>query len=358
MVTAIRQRFAYRFSWVGMLLWLLRIGVVLLVIVGSVNTLTSQKYTIDNWVSLFFSGLAQGSIYALIALGYTMVYGILRMINFAHGEVFMAGAFSAFFVASATARSGFLDSNPWASIGIWLLVSMSVATLVAVLLERVAYRPLRNAPRLVTLITAIGASLFLQYTFRGLFGSNFRAYPEVAILQGAVRILGFRVPIDQIFVILAAIILMLGLNTFVERTKTGKSMRAVAEDKEIAGLMGIDVNRVIVITFVIGGLLAGAAGIFRGLYLPQGISPFMGFLPGLKAFTAAVLGGIGSIPGAMVGGLILGLFESFGPNLILEGLGIEGANQLRDAIAIVLLVLVLIFRPQGIMGEKLSEEKA
>ncbi|MFV1857841.1 MAG: branched-chain amino acid ABC transporter permease [Anaerolineales bacterium] len=358
MVTAIRQRLAYRFSWVGLLLWVLRIGVVVLIIVGSVNTLTSQKYTLENWVSLFFSGLAQGSIYALIALGYTMVYGILLMINFAHGEVYMAGAFTAYFVAAATARSGLLDSNPWASIGIWLLVSISVSTLVAVLLERVAYRPLRNAPRLVPLITAIGASLFLQYTFRGLYGSSFRSYPEVAVLRGTVTILGVGVPIVQIFVILAAVVLMLALNTFVERTKTGKSMRAVSEDKEIAGLMGIDVNRVIVTTFAIGGMLAGAAGIFRGLYQPQGISAFMGFLPGLKAFTAAVLGGIGSIPGAVLGGMVLGLFESFGPNLILEGLGIEGANQLRDAIAIVLLVLVLIFRPQGIMGEKLSEEKA
>lgn len=358
MATRIRQRLGSRFSWVNLLLWALRIGVVVLIIVGSVNTLTSEKYTAANWVSLFFSGLAQGSIYALIALGYTMVYGILLMINFAHGEIFMAGALTAYFVADATARSGFLDSNPWASIAIWLLVSMSVATLVAVLLERIAYRPLRNAPRLVPLITAIGASLFLQYTFRGLFGSNFRSYPEVAVLQGSVTILGFNIPIDQIFVILAAIIMMLGLNIFVERTKTGKSMRAVSEDKEIAGLMGINVNRVIVTTFAIGGMLAGAAGVFRGLYIPQGISPFMGFLPGLKAFTAAVLGGIGSIPGAMVGGLVLGLFESFGPNLILEGLGIEGANQLRDVIAIVLLVLVLIFRPQGIMGEKLSEEKA
>ncbi len=358
MATAIRQRLGSGFSWVNLLLWLLRIGVVVLVILGSANTLISQKYTVANWVSLFFSGLAQGSIYALIALGYTMVYGILLMINFAHGEVYMAGAFTAFFVASATAKSGLLESNPWAAIGLWFLVSMSVATLVAVLLERIAYRPLRNAPRLVPLITAIGASYFLQYTFRGLYGSNFRSYPEVAILRGTVTILGFNVPFVQLFVILAAILLMLGLNAFVERTKTGKSMRAVAEDKEIAGLMGIDVNRVIVTTFAIGGMLAGAAGIFRGLYQPQGISAFMGFLPGLKAFTAAVLGGIGSIPGAMVGGLILGLFESFGPNLILEGLGIAGANQLRDAIAIVLLVFVLIFRPQGIMGEKLSEEKA
>jgi branched-chain amino acid transport system permease protein len=149
-----------------------------------------------------------------------------------------------------------------------------------------------------------------------------------------------------------------GLYWFVEKTKTGKSMRAVSEDKEIASLMGIDVNRVIVITFMLGGMLAGAAGVFRGLYQPQGIGYNMGFLPGLKAFSAAVLGGIGNIPGAMLGGIFLGLFESIGPNLILQGLGIVGANQLKDAIAIVMLVLVLIFRPQGILGEKLAEEKA
>ena len=280
------------------------------------------------------------------------------MINFAHGEVFMAGATTAWFAAAAMNNSGFLNRNPLLAIVGLLLVSMTVATTVAVLLERIAYRPLRNAPRLVPLITAIGASLFLQYTFRGLYGSTFRSYPTVDILSGSVAILEFSVPIVQIFVIAAAVVMMLGLNFFVERTKTGKSMRAVAEDKEIAGLMGIDVNRAIVTAFAIGGMLAGAAGIFRGLYLPQGISPFMGFLPGLKAFTAAVLGGIGNIPGAMVGGFVIGLFESFGPNLIIEGLGIPGANQLRDAIAIVLLVLILIFRPQGLLGEKLSEEKA
>ena len=166
------------------------------------------------------------------------------------------------------------------------------------------------------------------------------------------------IQVVQVVVAMAAILMMGGLYWFVEKTKTGKSMRAVSEDKEIASLMGIDVNRVIVITFMLGGMLAGAAGVFRGLYQPQGIGYNMGFLPGLKAFSAAVLGGIGNIPGAMLGGLFLGIFESIGPNLILKGLGIVGANQLKDAIAIVMLVLVLIFRPQGILGEKLAEEKA
>jgi branched-chain amino acid transport system permease protein len=210
----------------------------------------------------------------------------------------------------------------------------------------------------VTLITAIGASFFLQYAFRGFFGSAFQTYPEFGIIWGSFSILGFNIQIVQIVVFFAALAMMAGLYLFVERSKTGKSMRAVSEDKEIAGLMGVDVNRVIVITFAVGGMLAGTASVLRGFYQPQGFFFFMGFLPGLKAFTAAVLGGIGNIPGAMLGGLFLGVFESIGPNLILQGLGIPGANQLKDAIAIVMLVVVLIFRPQGIMGEKLAEEKA
>jgi len=349
-----RQQLLERFSWVGLLLWLLRIAVLVLILWGSINTLASARYTTDNWVTLVLTGLAQGSIYALIALGYSLVYGILLMINFAHGEVFMAGAFTAFFLADSFAKSGFLDRQPFLAIILLLVVSMLMSTIIAVLLERIAYRPLRNAPRLIPLITAIGASFFLQYTFRGLYGSGFKAYPTVKALQGDVGLMGFELPMVQVVVFLAALVMMAGLYWFVEKTKTGKSMRAVSEDKEIAALMGIDVNRVIVTTFAIGGLLAGAAGVFRGLYQPQGIFFQMGFVPGLKAFTAAVLGGIGNIPGAMLGGLFLGVFESLGPNLILEGLGIPGANQLKDAIAIVLLVLVLIFRPQGILGERLA----
>lgn len=354
----IRERILERFSWVGLLLWVLRVVVIVLILWGSFNTLASGRYSMGNWVSLFVSGLAQGSIYALIALGYSLVYGILFMINFAHGEVFMSGAFTAVFVAAAFSESGFLNEHPVTAILVLMVVSMATSTTVAVLLERIAYRPLRNAPRLVPLITAIGASFFLQYTFRGLYGSGFKSYPQVSILTGTWAIGPFNVAIVQVVVLVAAVLMMFGLYMFVERTKTGKSMRAVAEDQEIAALMGIKVDRVIVIAFVVGGMMAGAAGVLRGLYQPQGISFFMGFIAGLKAFTAAVLGGIGNIPGAMLGGLFLGVFESFGPNLILEGLGIDGANQLKDAIAIVLLVLVLIFRPQGILGERLSGEKA
>lgn len=352
-----RQGFE-RFSWVGLILWAVRVGVLFLILWGSYNTLSSGRYTAENWVTLLISGLAQGSIYSLIALGYSLVYGILLMINFAHGEVFMAGAFTTFFFADSFSKSGFLNRQPLLAIIILIIVAMIVSTGVAMLLERIAYRPLRNAPRLIPLITAIGASFFLQYTFRGFYGDGFKSYPTVEVLRGSWQVLGYDLPIVQVVVFLAAAAMMSGLYWFVERTKTGKSMRAVSEDKEIASLMGINVDRVIITTFAIGGMLAGAAGVFRGLYQPQGISFFMGFIPGLKAFTAAVLGGIGNIPGAMVGGLFLGVFESVGPNLILEGLGIPGANQLKDAIAIVLLVLVLIFRPQGILGERLSQEKA
>ena len=330
----------------------------MLIIWGSVATLSSGRYAVESWASLVTAGLAQGSIYSLMALGYSLVYGIMRIINFAHGEVFMAGALTSVFVAGGLESSGLLGDNQLVSILILFLVAMSVSTIISLLLERIAYRPLRDAPRLVPLITAIGASFFLQYALRGFFGSAFQTYPEFGVAWGTFLIFGIDVQVVQIVVLLAALAMMGGLFIFVERTKTGKSMRAVSEDREIAELMGIDVTRVIVITFAIGGMLAGAAGVFRGFYQPQGFGFSMGFLPGLKAFTAAVLGGIGNIPGAMLGGLFLGVFEAIGPNLILQGLGIPAANQLKDAIAIVLLVVVLIFRPQGILGEKLSEEKA
>ncbi len=352
------KNFLERLSWVDLVLVALRILIIVAVVVGAYNTLASAKYSSEQWISLLASGLAQGSIYALIALGYTLVYGILLMINFAHGEVFMAGAFTSYFLADYFARSGFLASAPIIAIIILMIFAALVSMSVAILLERIAYRPLRGAPRLVPLITAIGASFFLQYTFKGFYGSEFKSYPEVTLFQGTVSIVNYDIPIVQIFVLVAALILMAGLYWLVEQTKMGKAMRAVSENKEVARLMGINIDRVIVFTFAIGGALAGAAGVINGLYRPQGIYFFMGFFPGIKAFTAAVLGGIGSVPGAMVGGLLLGVFESIGPNLVLDGLGIPAANQLKDVIAFTMLVLVLIFRPQGILGERLSEKKA
>jgi branched-chain amino acid transport system permease protein len=352
------DRYLERFSWVTFFLDVFRIVAIIIIVIGVYNTVTTARYTSAQWATLVFAGLAQGSIYALIALGYTLVYGILLMINFAHGEVYMAGAFTAVFLANYQASTGFLARNPVLAIISWILLAAAVSTGIAVVMERIAYRPLRNAPRLVPLITAIGASFALQYTFRGMYGTEFRSYPTVPALQGTVNILSFEVPLVQLVVIFAAFVLMVFLYIFVERTKQGKAMRSVSEDKDVSRLMGIDIDKVIVTTFALGGALAGAAGIFNGLFRPQGVFFFMGFFPGLKAFTAAVLGGIGNVRGAFIGGLLLGVIESIFPNLILEGLGIPAANQLRDAFGFTMLVLILIFRPQGIFGERLAEKKA
>lgn len=353
------QRYLDRFSWVSFVIGFFRIAIIVAVLIGSYNTLRSGQYTGTQWVDLITAGLAQGSIYALIALGYTLVYGILLMINFAHGEVFMAGAFTASFLANYFNRSGFLEQSPILAIVILLVFAGLVSASIAMLLERIAYRPLRNAPRLIPLITAIGASFFLQYTFRGLYGSDSQSYPtSIAFIAGDFNVFGLLIARKEVFVFFCALILMLGLYWLVERTKIGMAMRAVSENKEVAALMGINIDKIIVTTFALGGALAGAAGVINGLYRPQGVIFTMGFFPGVKAFTAAVLGGIGNVPGAMLGGLLLGVFETVGPNLVLSGLGIPAANQLKDAIAYTMLVLVLIFRPSGILGERLSEKKA
>jgi len=234
---------------------------------------------------------------------------------------------------------------------------MATSTTIAFLLERIAYRPLRAAPRLVPLITAIGASFFLQYTFRGLYGSGFQAYPVIKALEGHVNLGPIRILKFQILVIIAAGLLMVALYQFTQRTRLGKALRSVSEDKEASALMGIDVDRMISMTFMIGGAAAGAAGVLYAIMFKQ-VHFFMGFIPGIKAFTAAVLGGIGNIPGAMLGGIFLGLVESIGPSLFLDGLGIVAPYQLKDAIAFTMLVLVLIFRPTGILGERLAVKKA
>jgi len=356
---ALLRHAASDLQWVDLVIDVLRILIIEMVFIGSFNTLISGRITGAQWFDLLVAGLAQGSIYALIALGYTLVYGILLMINFAHGEVFMAGALTSVFLAQWMSRIGFLNGYPLLAIPILILFAGFISMTIAILLERIAYRPLRGAPRLVPLITAIGASFFLQYTFRGFFGSAPKSYPDVDILKGDIALFGsLDIPAERAFVFIAALGLMGGLYLLVERTKIGKAMRAVSEDKEVARLMGVDIDFVIMFTFALGGWLAGAAGVINGLFRPQGIFFFMGFRPGIKAFTAAVLGGIGSVPGAMLGGLFLGVIEAVGPNLVLAGLGIEGANQLQDVIAFTMLVLVLIFRPQGIMGEKLTEKKA
>jgi branched-chain amino acid transport system permease protein len=357
MQKTIRQRL----ESVGLLdvvLWLFRVGIIVAILWGTVATLLDNPYSIENWVALLVSGLTQGSLYAVIALGYTLVYGVLLMINFAHGEFFMSGVFTAtVFIAIPLDEAGLWNRYPVPCLLVVTAVAMATSVGIAVLTERVAYRPLRRAPRLVPLITAIGASFFWQYFFRGLYGSGITAFPTVEALKGKWLIGGIDIGKAEVVVMVASLLMLVGLYVFVMRTKTGKAMRAVSEDKDVAALMGIDVDRVIVITFAVGAVLAGAAGVLYAMLYRQ-VGFLMGFYPGLKAFIAAVLGGIGSVPGAALGGMALGLFESVAPNLFMEGLGITAPYQLKDVVAFTMLVLVLMFRPQGIMGEPLAEEKA
>jgi branched-chain amino acid transport system permease protein len=354
---SIAVRRTFQLPIVDGFLWLVRIAAIVLIVVGAFNSLTSGRLSGQQWRDLVVFGIAQGSVYALIALGYTMVYGILRFINFAHGEVFMIGAMTGFYVSDGLSRTWLWEAQPVVSLLIVLICCMTVSALVAVLLERVAYRPLRGLPRLLPFITAIGASFFLQYTVATLFGTSVKAYPSVDALTGVVTFLGFRILKVQVLVIVAALLMLAGLYLYVEKTKAGRAIRAVAEDPEIAQLMGLSVDRTIVRVFAIGGALAGAAGFLFGLVF-QNVHFLSGFLPGIKAFTAAVLGGIGNIPGAVLGGLLLGSVESLGPSLVLVGLGIPSAHQLKDVVAFLALVLVLIFRPTGILGERVSEERA
>jgi branched-chain amino acid transport system permease protein len=355
-VEKVAPRRRRRLTFSGAVLWVLRIAAVVFVVWGAGVSIESGRLSLEQWKNLVVFGISQGSVYGLIALGYTMVYGVLKFINFAHGEVFMSGAMLGFFTADGLNNSGLWNSQPALALLIVLLVSMSTSTLVAVLLERIAYRPLRGRPRLILLITSIGASFVIQYTFRGLFGAGIKSYPPMRALEGSWDVLGFTILKKQAVVILVALGMMGLLYVLVERTRTGRAMRAIAEDQEISELMGIDVNRTITVVFAVGGAMAGVAGLLWGLVFGQ-VFFFTGFLPGIKAFTAAVLGGIGNIPGAMVGGLTLGSVESLGPSLVLGGWDIPAAHQLKDVIAFAVLILVLVFRPQGILGERVEGEE-
>lgn len=280
------------------------------------------------------NGLQMGAIYALIALGYTMVYGIIKLINFAHGDLMMVGGYLILFTMSGL------------GLPIWLavIVSMLLTALLGMLIERVAYKPLRNASRLSALITAIGVSLLLQNAMMLIFTSTPRRFPDVTSQLPAIELGGNRISIMALISVLAAVVLMVILQLFVTRSRTGKAMRAVSEDMKAAQLMGINVNSIISVTFAIGSALAAFAALLYLMAYPQ-VDPYMGAMPGIKAFIAAVLGGIGVIPGAMLGGFLLGLIEALTKAYIPSAF-----TQLADAAVFVVLILVLLFKPVGLLG--------
>jgi len=291
------------------------------------------------------NGLAVGSIYALIALGYTMVYGVLKLINFAHSDLFTLGAY-----LGLTLLSSLLLVDRLGPLGGALVLAAMVMGLVAVagaLLDRVAYRPLRESPRLSAVVSALGASIFLQNTIMLIYGARYRVYPPDILPKASIHMLGVDIPLVRILILGASVVMMAGLFVFIQKTRIGTAIRAAAIDQGAARLMGIDVNRVILLVFMVGPALGGAAGLMVGLYYGQ-INFTMGWGYGLKAFTAAILGGIGNIPGAMVGGILLGLIESMSAAYL--------SFAWKDAIAFCVLILILIVRPTGLLGERVAEK--
>jgi branched-chain amino acid transport system permease protein len=312
---------------------------------------------------VLLDGLVLGFMYALIALGYTMVYGVLEFINFAHSEIFVLGAFVGVEVLFWLQDAGHLAVlHPAFVLSLVIAAGMLISGLSAMALERVAYRPLQGTPRLVALISAIGASFFLQDALR-LFESLWRNtfylnYPTLDVLDQVLPLAtNLVVPVKSLMVIITALLSLAGLYYFVNRTRIGTAIRAVAQDPETASLMGIPVNRVIALTFFVGGAMGGLAGVLFGLHYSL-VNPYSGFAPGIKAFTAAVLGGIGNIPGAMLGGMVLGLLEAFAASyLSLLTDGAFGAEY-KDVFAFLVLITILIFRPQGLLGETVREGRA
>src|SRR5256714_1529300 len=309
---------------------------------------------------VLLDGIILGFMYALIALGYTMVYGVLEFINFAHSEVFIFGAFVGVEIMLGLKSAGLLDAWPWVLVLLLALLGGMVASgLLAFSVERVAYRPLRHAPRLIPLISAIGVSFFLQDAIR-LLESIWRnafnlVYPTIDVLNERFEFTStIDVSLKSLVVIVCALLMLWALHALVNRTKIGTAIRAVAEDQAAASLMGINVNQIISLTFVIGGAMGGAAGVLFGVQYGL-VNPYTGFVPGLKAFTAAVLGGIGNIPGAMVGGLVLGLLEAFAASYLSLLTGGAFGAEYKDILAFSLLILILIFRPKGLLGEVVRE---
>ncbi len=299
------------------------------------------------FIQQVFNGLSLGSIYALIALGYTMIYGILRFINFAHGDVFMIGAFSGYYlgIVFSFATSGGVTSLALAFL--ILIGSMAITGLLGFTIEKLAYKPLRKSPKLAILITAIGVSVFREYSGQLIFGADPKSFPSHLENKPVINLSGAVIGSNPLVVLVTAGLLMYSLRLIVMKTKIGTAMRAVSYNPTAASLMGININGVISFTFIVGSSLAGAAGILYGLNYPS-IDPLMGILPGLKAFVAAVLGGIGNIPGAAIGGMIIGLLETFVTGYI--------SPTYRDAIAFGILILILLFKPTGILGKKEVEK--
>ena len=296
----------------------------------------------------FINGLTQGSIYALIALGYTMVYGVLRLINFAHGDVYMLGAYFGVFAAARFGARPDGTFSPLVALGAFA-VAMVGAAIAGIIIERFAYRPLRNSPKLTLLITAIGMSMLLEYGGQLVFGPNPQPFPALIQDRPIYDSGVWSLSLVQFLIIIVAALLMLALHFIVQKTKTGRAMRAVSLDRAAAALMGINTEVVIAITFALGSALAAAAGVLTGVYQPT-ITPLIGLQVGLKAFVAAVLGGIGSIPGAMLGGLLMGFAE------VLVISQVPNGSAYSDAVAFTILIVVLLFKPAGIMGRNVAEK--
>jgi branched-chain amino acid transport system permease protein len=298
---------------------------------------------------LLINGLTLGAVYALIALGYSMVYGVLQLLNFAHGDVYMIGAFIGYFVMVALLPPDGPIIAPVLIIIFMMLLAMLGCGVLGVVIEQFAYRPLRNAPRIAPLISALGVSFFIQNAVQLTLTAKFRNYEtEKLIAPGLAFDIGnARLSVTRALVIVTAIVLMIILQYLIRRTKLGKAMRAVAIDREAAAMMGVNVDQVIIFTFFIGSALAGAAGVLTGIVFTR-IYHFMGFSAGLKGFTAAVLGGIGNIPGAMLGGFILGLTETFAVIFI--------SSTYRDVVAFVVLIIVLLLRPRGLLGARIAQK--
>ncbi|MFN9212947.1 MAG: branched-chain amino acid ABC transporter permease [Betaproteobacteria bacterium] len=306
----------------------------------------------DTFVQQVINGLVLGSLYSLIALGYTMVFGILNLINFAHGDVLMVGALTAVSMIFVL-KAQFPELPGWLLLLAGTVAAIPVCVAVSLIIERGAYRPLRNAPRLAPLITAIGVSIVLQTLAMMIWGRNYISVPQL-LPSEPINFLGATVTVSKLAIIVLSAIIMAGLMLLVNRTKLGRAMRATAENPRVAGLMGVNPNYVIAVTFAIGAALAAVAGVM--IAATYSVAHFyMGFMPGLKAFTAAVLGGIGNIPGAMVGGLLLGLIESLGAGYIGQLTGGVLGSHYQDVFAFIVLCAVLILRPSGLLGERVAD---